>query len=58
MCARCGELWPEMFMVDNEEWEKYIESRERHNMLCRKCYNWIKKRIDKFALTVNKGNNG
>ena len=46
MCARCGELWPDMFMVPTEEWNYYIESSERDKMLCRKCYNEIKFLID------------
>src|SRR5438309_1320391 len=29
VCARCGILWPEPFMVDTKVWEHYIEPRER-----------------------------
>lgn len=46
MCAKCGALWPEMFRVSDEEWASYIEPRERDKMLCRPCYDWIKKVID------------
>ncbi len=46
VCARCGVLWPDMFMVSNEEWGKYIEIEERENILCRACYDTIKKLID------------
>jgi hypothetical protein len=29
LCAKCGTLWPEMFSVPDEEWERYIEPRMR-----------------------------
>lgn len=46
ICARCGELYPHMFMVSDEEWNKYIEIGERDKILCRKCYEDIKNLID------------
>lgn len=46
MCGRCGELWPDMFMVPDEEWEKYIQINQRGKVLCKPCYNTIKKLID------------
>lgn len=46
LCQKCGMLWPEMFNVPTEEWEKYVMKRERRGMLCRPCYNQIKKWID------------
>jgi hypothetical protein len=46
MCARCGKLWPEMFSVPDAEWEKYIQKSERHQVLCRPCYDEIKELID------------
>ena len=49
MCARCGELWPEMFHVPDEEWAKYIRERKRDQMFCRKCYDRIKYLIDTYA---------
>lgn len=48
ICCRCGELWPEMFEVSNEEWEKYVEIGERDKMLCRNCFDEIKKLIDSY----------
>lgn len=42
ICARCGELWPEFFMVPDEEWNKYIQPDKRDKILCRECYNDIK----------------
>jgi hypothetical protein len=46
VCARCGKLWPEMFMVSDEEWNHYIEIRHRHDILCRECFDEIKALID------------
>ena len=45
LCARCGELWPHMFHVSDEEWERTVEVAERGRMLCRPCYDWIGKTI-------------
>ena len=45
LCAKCGTLWPEMFMVPNEEWKRYIEPRMRGKILCEPCYRQIKKWI-------------
>jgi len=47
MCARSGELWPDMFTVPTEEWEHYIEPRIRGEQLCRECYDEIKGIIDR-----------
>lgn len=46
LCARCGQLWSEMFHVPDEEWERYVEPRERGKMLCWNCYCEIKRLID------------
>jgi hypothetical protein len=46
VCAKCGELWPDMFKVPDEEWERYIEIGERDKMLCKPCYDQIKIWID------------
>ena len=46
LCVRCGGLWPEMFMVADEEWKRYVEPRMRREMLCRACYMQIKDWID------------
>ena len=47
ICARCGKLWPEMFIVSDEEWEKYVMIRKRDKMLCLPCYDQIKEWIDR-----------
>lgn len=46
MCCRCGELWPALFMVPDEEWDRYVEPAMRGYMLCKACWTWIKARID------------
>ena len=49
VCARCGTLWPELFMAPDEEWEKYVQINERNKILCRKCYGQVKRLIDNAA---------
>jgi hypothetical protein len=46
ICGRCGELWPEMFSVPDEEWQHYIRIDARDLLLCRTCYDEIKRLID------------
>lgn len=46
ICCRCGELWPDMFMVPNGEWTRYVQPDMRGEVLCRECYNFIKSVID------------
>lgn len=41
-CVRCGELWPTMFHVPDEEWEAVVELGQRHRMLCTDCYALLK----------------
>uniref|UniRef100_A0A6H1ZYR9 Uncharacterized protein n=1 Tax=viral metagenome TaxID=1070528 RepID=A0A6H1ZYR9_9ZZZZ len=47
VCAYCGELWPDFFNVSDEEWEKYIQIDTRTQVLCRKCYDDIKEKIER-----------
>ena len=49
ICAKCGKLWPEMFQVPDEEWQKYIEPVLQGGMLCQECFSWIKELIDQYA---------
>jgi ferredoxin len=53
ICARCGKLWPDLFMVPDEEWNHYIPIRERDEVICKECYEFIKTAIDMGA-----GHNG
>jgi hypothetical protein len=46
ICRKCGELWPQMFKVSDEEWEKYISPRFQDSMVCKSCYDEIKRKID------------
>jgi hypothetical protein len=49
MCAKCGVLWPEMFKVPDEEWNRYVEIQQRDKMLCKSCYDQIRTWIDNAA---------
>jgi len=46
VCARCGALWPEFFRVPDDEWIWYIQPDQRHSVICRDCYDTIKRLID------------
>lgn len=46
ICARCGKLWPDFFNVPDQEWERYIQPNMRDKVLCRDCYNHIKRLSD------------
>ncbi len=46
ICIKCGILWPDMFSVPDEEWERYVESANQKKMLCQPCYLWIKELIE------------
>ena len=46
MCAKCGALWPEMFLVSDREWKRHIEKSQRSKLICRPCYDQIKTWID------------
>lgn len=36
-------------MVPKEEWEHYIDEGHRHEMVCKKCWQHIKRVIDRNA---------
>jgi len=38
ICIRCGKLWPDMFKVSNERWQKAVEPLLRREMLCEPCF--------------------
>lgn len=46
ICSKCGALWPEFFMVSDEEWAYYIPPDKRQTVICAECYGYIKQRID------------
>ena len=41
ICALCGKLWPDLFM--DKDWEKYIIPEIQEEVLCKKCYNRMKR---------------
>ena len=43
ICALCGKLWPDMFMVADEEWEKYVIPQLQYEELCFPCFQKMKK---------------
>jgi hypothetical protein len=50
LCAKCGMLWPEMFLVPDPEWKHYVELPMRGQMLCQTCYAQIRAWIDSEGL--------
>ena len=38
LCAMCGELYPDMFDVPDEEWDKFVIPELQSKVLCRFCY--------------------
>lgn len=46
VCAKCGQLWPDLFMVPNEEWRHYIQPDMRDSVICHSCYDEIKQLTD------------
>ena len=38
ICALCGKLWPDLFMVKDNEWKKYIIPELQNKALCHDCY--------------------
>jgi len=46
VCARCGALWPEFFRVPDPEWERYIQISMRYTVICRSCFDDIRRLID------------
>jgi hypothetical protein len=49
VCARCGVLWPEFFRVPDTEWERYIQIDMRAQVICRSCFDNIRRLIDSHA---------
>lgn len=46
-CAKCGQMYPEFFLVSDEEWKHYIQPDKRDSVICQECYTEIKALIDK-----------
>jgi hypothetical protein len=43
LCAYCGEQWPDFFSVSDDEWQHYIQPSMQHKVVCKKCYQHIKR---------------
>ena len=46
-CARCGERSPEMFHVEDAEWERVVQHTERDKILCWSCFCFIRDAVNK-----------
>jgi hypothetical protein len=46
VCAKCGALWPEFFRVPDAEWQRYIQIDMRDKVICRPCFDYIRRLID------------
>jgi hypothetical protein len=52
-CARCGELYPELFHVPDVEWKRNVDPGHRRDVLCRPCYDFIKTAVERTRLGVS-----
>jgi hypothetical protein len=43
VCPQCGKLDPEMFRVADSDWVKYVPPPLQKEVICRTCYNDLKK---------------
>ena len=46
LCARCGGLWPEFFVVQDRVWNYYTDPGLREQILCEACFKSIREAID------------
>lgn len=46
LCAKCGKLGSEFFMVPDEVWAKYVDPFIRDQVLCKPCFDFIVQAID------------
>lgn len=46
LCVRCGVKWPKMFSVPDVVWVRYVAPAQRAEMLCRRCFDSIRRLID------------
>lgn len=44
-CPICGDVYPDMFGVEDEEWQKYVPPELQHSVICKYCYKQLKKRM-------------
>ena len=48
LCVRCGQVWPEMFMVQNKVWLYYTNPELKNEMLCLDCFQEIRQKVDQY----------
>ena len=41
-CARCGQPYPELFAVPDEEWERNVDPRHQRSVFCLDGYQFVK----------------
>ena len=46
VCAKCGSLWSKFFRVADEEWARYVQADMRDAIICRPCFEHIKRVIE------------
>jgi ferredoxin len=51
-CAMCGLLWPDLFMVPDAEWRFYIPREYQRTVICRPCYDRIKRDTEQHVAVV------
>jgi hypothetical protein len=44
-CVECGALYPNWFIVTNEEWKRNIPLHKQESLICRECYDKIKRLV-------------
>jgi hypothetical protein len=47
MCARCGRLWPDFFVVQDTVWEYYAGPRLRDAVVCEPCFDELRRAVDR-----------
>jgi ribosomal protein L40E len=55
VCVRCGALGPEFFRVPDTEWERYVQPDMRDKVVCRPCYDEIRRLIDSHRSNRQEG---
>lgn len=41
ICAKCGQLHPDFFMLPDQIWKKYVQPNMRNEVLCKSCFDFI-----------------
>ena len=43
LCALCGAVFPDLFLVPDNEWRRYVPPNIQQEVLCRPCYDRLRK---------------